>query len=410
MRRLYAFLLVIPLLGAAHDLWACTSFIISGKVTPDGKPILYKNRDTDSLKNSLAIFTDGKFRCVGVVNSDKTWRTMVWGGYNEMGFAIINTAAYNNNLGDRTKLQDMEGVLMKLALQNCRTLKDFENLLDTLRKPMGVDANFGVIDALGGAAYYETGNFRYIKFDVNDPQVAPNGILIRTNYSESYDRATGYGFCRFGTAQNVIDEVVATKNYSPRYLLNSLSRSMKHSLTKTDLMLNLPAGAVTPDYRFFTDYITRHSTASAMMIVGANGISTASSVVMWTVLGFPLTAAAVPVWLLPNVDLPKVVAMDSKLQSPICAAALKLKESCFPLKYGNWRNYINLSVVVNAQGSGYLQQMQSIEDEVFKKADAILRSPGNATKLANDVREYYIWLDSYLSSQYHSYFGIKLLE
>ena len=41
-----------------------------------------------------------------------------------------------------------------------------------------MEANFGVIDAYGGAAYYETNNERYYKKDANDPNLAPEGYLI----------------------------------------------------------------------------------------------------------------------------------------------------------------------------------------------------------------------------------------
>ncbi len=50
---------------------------------------------------------------------------------------------------------------MKKALQECATLSDFEIFLDQYVTPRGVRANFGVIDGKGGAAYYETGNFKW---------------------------------------------------------------------------------------------------------------------------------------------------------------------------------------------------------------------------------------------------------
>lgn len=403
-------LIIVPLfalLCAAQPLVACTSFIVSGKATPDGKPLLFKNRDTDNLRNALVAFNDGKYRYVGVVNSDSTWSSMVWGGYNETGFAIINTAAYNNNIGDTTKLADREGVLMKLALQCCRTLQDFERLLDTLRRPMGVDANFGVIDAYGGAAYYETGNFRYVKFDANQ---APGGIIIRTNYSESYDRATGYGFCRFGTARQAIDEALAAKNLTPRFLFNSVARSMKHALTHTDLLQSIPQSAEQPDFRFFTDYISRHSTSSAMLIVGASSAATARSTAMWTAVGFPLTTAVVPIWLDARSSMPAAANMRPDTQSPLCTAGLALKERCFPLKHGNGRNYINLAVLVNQQRNGIMQQLNMLEDEVFKKASEVQAALDRADRTADRmVADYYRWLDAHLSEGYRRLFGIELM-
>ena len=153
---------------------ACTTFIISGKYTPDGRPILYKHRDTGTLDNALVFFTDGKYPYIGLVDATSEGRSTVWGGYNSAGFAIMNSAAYNNNIGDTAKLVDREGIVMKLALQQCATLADFEKMLTELPKPLGVDANFGVIDASGGAAYYETGQQGFIKIDANDPPSLPS--------------------------------------------------------------------------------------------------------------------------------------------------------------------------------------------------------------------------------------------
>lgn len=46
-------LMALVLSGAMEFANACTSAIISGKVTPDGRPIMWKNRDTDNLKNCV---------------------------------------------------------------------------------------------------------------------------------------------------------------------------------------------------------------------------------------------------------------------------------------------------------------------------------------------------------------------
>ena len=57
---------VALLVGATHSK-ACTSIIVSGKVTPDGRPYIFKNRDTHDLDN-LAIQIQGShYRFIGIV-------------------------------------------------------------------------------------------------------------------------------------------------------------------------------------------------------------------------------------------------------------------------------------------------------------------------------------------------------
>ena len=390
------------------DVIGCTTFIISGKHTPDGKPILYKNRDTDEMQNSLVFFTDGKYRYIGLFDGNEYFSTMVWGGYNETGFAIMNSAAYNNNIGDTTKFKDQEGVVMKLALQTCRTVEDFENLLRTLPKPLGVDANFGVIDAYGGAAFYETGNYRFIKFDANDPNVAPDGILIRTNHSLSADITKGFGFSRYNTAAMALRKAVQEKNFSPLYLFNNISRNLYHSLTKTDLSADLPENKDTRAFKFFIDYIPREMTASAIMIVGANSEKHVNEAMMWTILGFPLTSVAIPVWISAGNNLPQVVTPNDSLRSPICVAALKLKEDCFPITYDRGYNYLNLSAVLNKENTGYMQLLQPVENKIFEKTDQLCDGLENGKKTEKDILVFYDWIDKYLSDKYKYLFNIQL--
>ena len=52
---------------------------------------------------------------------------------------------------------------MKKALQTCATIDEFEQMLKELPQPIRLEANFGVIDAQGGAAYFELSNFKYVK-------------------------------------------------------------------------------------------------------------------------------------------------------------------------------------------------------------------------------------------------------
>ncbi|HNX66889.1 MAG TPA: hypothetical protein PKH02_08400 [Bacteroidales bacterium] len=386
---------VLLLLIAGDIAEACTSFIISGKYTADGRPILYKNRDTDNMNNSLAYFSDGRYDYIGLVNGDSTWDKMVWGGYNSVGFAIINTAAYNNNTGDTTKLSDLEGVLMKKALQYCRTLADFEALLDTLPKPLGVDANFGVIDAYGGAAYYETGNFRYVKYDVNDPAVAPQGFLVRTNHSMSGDFMKGLGHVRYNTAEAALKEAVKNHRLAPEDMLNAISRNLSHSLTGTDLAKDVPDGDKA-EYRFFIDFIPRRITSAVVMIVGAKDEEDVSNAVMWTVLGFPLTSVAVPVWISAGNQLPVSLLMTDDLRAPICDDALMLKERCFPLKLDGGQNYINLSAVINDKQTGIMQLLRPAEHTIFEKAGELAAGLENGTKTKQDIIGFYKWIDGYV--------------
>ena len=68
---------------------ACTSIIITGKATPDGRPLMWKHRDTGAPYNHISYFDEGGYRFLGLVNSDDP-EGAVWTGSNETGFSIMN--------------------------------------------------------------------------------------------------------------------------------------------------------------------------------------------------------------------------------------------------------------------------------------------------------------------------------
>ena len=212
---------------------ACTSIIITGKATPDGRPLMWKHRDTGAPYNHIGYFDEGGYRFLGLVNSDDP-EGAVWTGSNETGFSIMNTASYNLK-DDDIKEMDQEGNLMRKALRVCKTVQDFEHFLDTLPRPMRVEANFGVIDAYGGAAYYETNNERYYKKDANDPNLAPEGYLIYTNFSFEGRTDEGKGYVRYENAKKIFKEM-RDGGFTPQRIFQQASRSFYNSLLDIDLM------------------------------------------------------------------------------------------------------------------------------------------------------------------------------
>ena len=193
----------------SSDIFACTSAIITGKATPDGRPLLWKHRDTGELNNKVKYYKGEKYSFYALINSPDAMLEQAWTGTNEVGFSIMNTASYNLKDDDVPSDQmDKEGVLMYKALATCRTLADFEKMLNKYKRPMGVEANFGVIDAEGGAAYYEVNNGSWTKIDVNDPKIAPQGYLIYTNHSYTGRLDDGMGYVRYTTAEKIMKEQI----------------------------------------------------------------------------------------------------------------------------------------------------------------------------------------------------------
>lgn len=395
--------------GAAHSN-ACTSIIVSGKVTPDGRPYIFKNRDTHDLDN-LAIQIQGpRYRFIGIVATKDTLYKSVWSGHNEVGFAIANTAAYNLNGKpepgkSRPQGDDNDGTLMRKALGTCRTLADFENLLDSIKKqgPIPSNSNFAVLDAEGGVAYYETGNKGYVKYDANDPLVAPYGFIVRTNHGMSGERSLDQGVERYLAISDYAARAAFANDLGFENIIRKVTRNLKHGLTQIDLHDFQPQDDSQPVYFPFRDFIPRYLTASAQLIQGVKENESPLLTTAWTIVGSPLTTVAIPLWITTDGKLPNVVTHQKPgQQAPLVTASFELKRQLFPIERGNGQDYINLARLINRSGTGIIQQIEPIETEIFYRSRAI-RQSNTPNK---DISEFYRWVEQYVREQYSQRFSI----
>lgn len=387
------FLFAMMLLLSCPAL-ACTSVIVSGRVTKDGRPLIYKNRDTKVLSNMTIVVQGPRYRYLGLVNAEDTTPVNVWGGHNEAGFAIVNTAAYNlNGNGGDT---DGDGILMRKALGLCATLADFERLLDTVKKPRDVNSNFAVIDAQGGCAYYETGNYSYVKFDANDPEVAPDGYLMRTNFGTTGNHKLDVGVERYYAITDFMKVACEEGLLDHDYLVTHIPRYMTHGLTKMNIYDLMPETESDTTFFPFVDYTVRYSTASVILVQGVRPDESPLNTVSWTIMGWPLTTIAMPLVLTPSGKLPSIVTNDGTGHSWLSEKGLELKSRAFSLKRGNTTSYCNIAVLINKQGTGILQQILPLEEEVMRRGEEALKEFRKHPKDAASMESYYEWVDAYV--------------
>lgn len=309
MKRYLYIILLATLSALPAASYACTSAIIPGWATPDGRPLLWKHRDTGTLDNRLEHFKGEKYAFVGLVNSPSEGGE-VWIGSNTAGFAIMNTASYCLKDDDVPACDmDREGFLMYRALEICATLEDFEHFLDTLSRPMGVEANFGCIDAFGGAAYYETDNDGWFKRDVDAMQ---EGYCVVTNFSVTGRPEDWKGVERFRTADAVMSRQSRSEgrfdDMSPYFLMDSLSRSYEH---QGDSL-----------------FIPRYITSSSVAVRGVREGESADKSVIYTALGYPDCSVMIPVPVSEEDHIPACLRKGSgTMNCEACDFSLSLKYS-----------------------------------------------------------------------------------
>ena len=361
MRKLLS--VIIGYLVGGIPMFPWTSAVVSGRVTPDGRPLLWKHRDASDLNNRIVHFEaeGGKLEFVGLVNGVDTIANEVWAGYNISGFAIMNTASYNLK-NDTSSLSDREGVVMKQALGECRAVEDFARLLDSLPRPIGVEANFGVVDALGGAAYFEVNNYEVFRYDVKD---SPDGYLLRTNYSVSGRPNEGYGYIRYDNAARLFSRAASERSITPEWITGICSRSFYHTLLGRDF--------TTDTWVVDQDFIPRRSTSASVVIEGVKSGESPVFTTMWTMLGYPPCSVVLPVWIGCEYGVPTLLqGSEDSVRSPLCEWSNRLKNKVFSLERGSGPHYLHMALLYNPESNGYAQRLLSLEKEIYAESRIVL--------------------------------------
>lgn len=350
---------------------ACTSAIIGADMNPYGRPLLWKNRDTSNSDNKIEYIPaqQNEFAYVALFNARDSLLKEAWMGMNEYGFAVMNTASYNIKDDDiPQKDMDKEGLVMTRALKKCKTVDDFKILLDTIQKPMGVEANFGVIDAYGNGAYFETNNHSYNRIDLKDRE---NNLIVRTNYSHTGRDNEGYGFIREANANHLLQPYIREKKIGPEVLTEVLSRSFYHSL------LNKDFSEGEGEWVIDQDFIPRYTSTATIVIEGCEPLLPGETLdpdfltkqyIMWSGLGYPPCSDIFPVYCT-ETGVPEELKGDvSTGRSPQGDLVKKRKNEVFPFTKGNGEKYIHMSTLFNEEGTGYVQTLVPKNLEIYKQA------------------------------------------
>ncbi len=361
---IFSFIFSCPFLIFSQE--ECTVAVVSGKATVDGRPLLWKNRDTSNLDNEVAYFNDGKYPYLGVINAGD--RTQVWMGVNSAGFCIMNSESQDLE-GDTL---DAEGYFMKQALMECATASDFEQLLlKTNESGRETKANFGVIDATGAAAFFETGNHTFTKFDANDPVTAPSGFIARANFAmTAVDTNKSYGQIRYRRANELFEKFVKEKNLNHQTLLRFIARDLTNERTNPYPLPfagqedSKPLGFIRTHHS-----INRFRTASCAVFHGVLPIENPALTTMWVILGEPICGIAIPLWVIAG-DIPS--AFDGDSISLLNHLIQQIEMKAYP--DASIKNYMNTNALLNKDRKGLLPRLFKAEDNIFLDAEKRLKN------------------------------------
>ncbi len=203
---------------------ACSSVIVTGNATKDGRAILMKNRDwIEELMNTPVYVpaTTNTYAYVGVNTN-----TM---GINEKGLAVMNTylpalagsePIYGNLLLNQKILELFESVSdVAYALNNSYSI-----IGPVYRANLGnVATCIGVIDRFGAGAFFEVSNTKaYVQYIVD-------GYDARANHPRIFPGAASGPSGRDQYLLDALDEVYSKTGYiSPEHVMQNISRYVHH--------------------------------------------------------------------------------------------------------------------------------------------------------------------------------------
>jgi len=348
------------------DLNECTTGLALGSATQDGRPLLWKNRDVGTATQEFHYYDDGRIPFISITYSGEV--DEYYGGVNAAGFAVENSNSYNLDGGPYGG--DDDGRIHLQALATCRNLDDFQALLDSTNvNGRTLNSNYGAIDAFGNAAMFETAGYEYTRCDAAE---APGGFLVRSNYSYSgmngNVRQYSWGPHRHDAAYALFRSAVEQNILNPLYVYQSVIRDLSQDdLDPNPLPFegyygNYPYGCLPND-----EAVCRSSTRGVLVVQGVAANERPDDAILWAMVGSPLTALAVPLWVRAG-SVP--VELNGPDGSRINRRAIALQSYVY-----NGFGAVNTWRLTNPQGTGMWDFTKELERLVYDKTQRFVTSP-----------------------------------
>jgi hypothetical protein len=405
--------------GSVNDN-ECTILLISGQATDDGRPIIWKNRDVVTANQKYLFIPahydqyDTTYAFNGNFYADDSSRCFM--GVNEHGFAVINANCYN--LSDVLNDGMDDGDLMRLALQRCRNVDDWEALL---RKTNLIGRKdpwlFGAMDAAGVVKLYECGNFNFVVYDANDPEDAPEGIIVRSVFALSGPH-TEEGAERYKRAKFLVESRPDFYAIDAEYILQIIARDLYCSLGDPyplpfmGQIDNLPGGWVNTN-----ETINRFKSRSCSVIRGIKAGEDPRLTTTFAILGPPVLGVAVPLWVASGMVPDFFCEGDSAAWFQVICERMR---SLYPV--GHSPTWMNTRYLVDTDSSGVFSYTLGLESWAIGQADSLVESwiglplDTAAVRIAQDSIAETIWsgfaeqhnLVTYISYDDYSVSGFEL--
>lgn len=320
----------------------CTIGLATASATADGRPLAFKTRDITSWNTEFKTVNSTGFYSYTINNS--VGSTTAWMGVNEVGFGIVQSAAYNLSSGTSGL---GNGTLMNFTLARCSSLADFVRILDSTNVTgRATAANYAVIDSSGNGAVFEVGRNTYARYDPDSL-----GIVVRANFA--YIGGSGrVGQNRMERAYQLMGDAIRGDSLDTRFIAKYVISDLlypgqnPYPLPWTGSFPGMPAGYVNTGAFQATQTICNYNSRSAGVIMGPHPSGDLANSVMFCYFGQPVLSIPIPIFPASRSQPPQTVGNPAQM----CALAHSKSDSAFG--YGSYDYYLNTAFLKNTSGGG----------------------------------------------------------
>ncbi len=340
-----------------------TMAVVSGEVTRDHRPLLWKNRESDVRENEVAFFHGPRYDFIAIIDRNDTAR--VWMGLNTAGFAIVQTEA----LGLDSSATARNGQFIKQALGRCGRVDDLEGLLTAYAdSSRACCANFASLDAFGSAALFEVILRQLVRLTPSDSTLGAPGVLVRTDFVLTGPGGSRGGVWKYQRARELLQIRARSGEIDVPFVLQSVARDLAseevdpYPLPFTGIVGGAPQGFVPT-----RTTLNSSRTVSCAVIQGVRPGEDPRLATLWVILGEPVSGIALPLWPASG-KIPE--AYDGKDGSDLNQTLLRNRGRFYPKK--SWPQHLDTSALLRGRRS-WLTFMTEFENDVYSTTASVLQ-------------------------------------
>lgn len=353
---------------SAYRTQACTAVIVSGKKTLSGRPLLVKVRDYKSVSD-IKYFHGPVYDFIGqspTVKSVNEIRSVV-SGCNTEGLCLASLTPGKGFPMDTVKIGRVSGgTLLFKALGRCRDLREFEEFVAQLMERSVCITHVAAIDARGHAACYEFIGKSYVKYDADDPEAAPNGFRVMTNFTFAGDPKLGGGQVRYRSAVEIMNSLPLTDgkfDLDAVQLMDAVTRTFRHSDRKIENIGQIRSQKYFPG----KDFITRNTTNTISAFEGVLPSESPSRTIMWVNSATPVCTPSIPLFVCSGY-IPDFMTGENRNPAPIVDRAMDIRNRLVYDRNGEGRfKWFNVGNTVRL-----IDEMRKVESQISKSISSPL--------------------------------------